>query len=282
MTSPAATLKVLYQTSKLPVALGVAGVVGWLTLLTTGHPYLGFGLLILCAWLAILNASMLRGKDRFNTNANWREQSRSETRATQQVQDRFPGVDLPISPGGMDPTNLLHLLDELDQLKPRHIVEIGPGVSTQVFAAWLRRHDRGGRVYSVEHDPYWTEQCHAWLKRNGLTGYAHIITAGLVDATSYGKPTKWYDPQTLKQELPKSIDLLLVDAPPSYPDPLARRAALELLADRITPGGVVLLDDGHREGETRVARLWMQHHPAFTGQLLDTPSGLWRLERVRE
>jgi len=279
VNSPAATIKVLYQTSKVPMLLVVVGVVGWLCLLAAGHPYLGFGLLILCGWLAILNASLLRGKDRFNTRSDWRQQSRSETRATQTVQDRFPGVELPISPAGMDPTNLLRLLDELDRLKPRHIVEIGPGVSTQVFAAWLRRHDRQGRVYSVEHDAYWSEQCDAWLKHNGLTDYATIITAPLVDTEAYGEPTHWYDPAALTDTLPGTIDLLLVDAPPSYPDETARRTALAVLADRVSPGGVVLLDDGNRPGETRVAELWLREHPGFTGELLETPSGLWRLER---
>jgi len=273
-------VKVIYQTSKVPVALGVVGIGGWLLLTAVGFTYTGFGTLVFCGWAAILNASLLGGKDRFNTNANWHEQSRSETRATRQVRDRFPGIDLPISPAGMDPTNLLHLIDELDRLKPKNIVEIGPGVSTQIFAGWLKQHDAPGHVYSVEHDAYWAEQCENWLKKNRLTDHAQLITAPLVQTASYGTPTKWYDPKIVKQSLPESIDLLLIDAPPSYPDELARRMALELLADRMSVGGVVLLDDGNRPGEVTVAELWLEHHPEFTGQLLDTPSGLWRLERV--
>ena len=60
--------------------------------------------------------------------------------------------------------------------------------------------------------------------------------------------------------MPERIDLIIIDGPPWTVHPLVRGAA-ERLFPRLSPGGIVLLDDAARPGERLVARRWRKRWP---------------------
>lgn len=129
---------------------------------------------------------------------------------------------LPVS---RDTANWLYLLTRT--AKARTIVEFGTsfGVSTLHLAAALRDNG-GGHLITTEFEPGKVLKAQANLKAAGL---ADLVEIRVGDAL-----------QTLSSDLPKAIDLVLLDgAKALYLDVLL---ALEY---RLAPGALVIADDAH-------------------------------------
>ena len=111
----------------------------------------------------------------------------------------------------------IHLLDE--RLRPEHAVfEYGAGYSTLYFAA------RCVAVTAVEHDRAWFEE----VRRLAPEHVALLHRAA--------GPGYW----NAAAESGRRYDLILVDG-------LERARCLPHALEALSPGGVVLLDDSHRE-----------------------------------
>ncbi|WP_439533867.1 class I SAM-dependent methyltransferase [Polymorphobacter sp.] len=146
------------------------------------------------------------------------------------------------------------MVDEIGQLRPRHVVELGSGATSLVAAQALAGHG-GGRLTSFDqHAPY-VASMPGWLAEHGLTADFRHAPLTLRDAAW---PGLWYD----LGDVPPVIDLLVIDGPPWTVHPYARGMA-ERLFDRIAPGGVIMLDDAARPGERVVARRWQRRWPDF-------------------
>ncbi len=94
-----------------------------------------------------------------------------------------------------------------------------------------------------------------WLRQHCL--HADLRFAPLVSPSG-----KWSDLWYELHGVPERIDLLLIDGPPWTIDPEGRAKAARLF-DRISPGGIVILDDAARPGERLVARTWKRDWPEF-------------------
>lgn len=142
----------------------------------------------------------------------------------------------------------------------RVVVECGSGRSTVVIARLLRERG-GGSVHSLEHDPAWAQLTRMRLAAEGLAAIATMIEAPLGPHRLAPAGCRWYAPWALG-ELPRRIDLLLVDGPPAGEEPIerSRYPALPALADRLAPGAVVILDDIARPGERWVLGRWEAEH----------------------
>jgi predicted O-methyltransferase YrrM len=150
-------------------------------------------------------------------------------------------------------TGFLHrIVDAIEELRPRTVVELGAGASTLVCAKALALHG-GGRLVSYDQHAGFVEATAQWLESQGAS--AELRHAPLTRSVS-GWPGQWYD----LTDLPDRIDLLIIDGPPWTVHPFVRGAA-ESLFDRLSPGAVVLLDDAARPGERIIARRWRQRHP---------------------
>lgn len=152
-------------------------------------------------------------------------------------------------------TALLHrIVDTIEALRPRQVVELGCGATSLVIARALERNG-GGRLTSFDQHADFLHATAAWLGEHGLS--ADFRHAPLAPAPR-GWPGHWYR----LTDVPGSIDLLVIDGPPWTIHPHVRGAA-ETLFDRIAPGGTVLLDDAARPGERVVARRWRARWPNF-------------------
>lgn len=145
-------------------------------------------------------------------------------------------------------TYLLHrIVDQIERLRPENVVELGSGATSLVIARALAGNG-GGTLYSYDqHEPF-VEQMRDWLAEHGLQAQFHHAPLTLRDPAW---PGIWYD----LDDVPGTIDLLVIDGPPWSVHPYARGIA-ECLFDRLTIGGMVLLDDAARPGERVVARRW--------------------------
>ena len=150
-------------------------------------------------------------------------------------------------------TGFLHrIVDAVEELRPATVVELGAGATTLVCAKALERNG-GGRLHSFDQHAGFVQATRQWLHEEGAEAR---LEAAPLQARVPGWPGQWYD----LPELPEQIDLLIIDGPPWSVHPYVRGAA-ECLFDRLSPGGMILLDDGARPGERVVARRWRKRWP---------------------
>ncbi|MCB2067907.1 MAG: class I SAM-dependent methyltransferase [Erythrobacter sp.] len=153
-------------------------------------------------------------------------------------------------------TGFLHrIVDAVEELRPANVVELGAGATTLVCAKALELNG-GGRLHSFDQHAAFVDATREWLREEGVT--ARLEAAPLL-AQVPGWPGSWYD---LPADLPATIDLLIIDGPPWSVHPFVRGAA-ECLFDRLSPGAIVLLDDGARPGERVVANRWRKNWPGM-------------------
>ncbi|MDX3901743.1 MAG: class I SAM-dependent methyltransferase [Sphingobium sp.] len=154
---------------------------------------------------------------------------------------------------------LRHIVREIARLRPAHVVELGAGASSLVAARALQLHG-GGQLHSFDQHGGFVDATRAWLADNGLS--VDIRHAPL-EAQVADWPGRWY----AIDNLPDQIDLIIIDGPPWSVHPLVRGAADSLFA-RLSPTGVVLLDDAARPGERLVARRWRERWPHIDFRLM--------------
>jgi predicted O-methyltransferase YrrM len=136
------------------------------------------------------------------------------------------------------------------------VVECGSGVSTLAIARTLGERE-SGRLYSLEHDGDWAQRVRRQLVEEATDGPVALLDAPLRPHPLAEPDCGWYDTAALAR-LPREIDLLLVDGPPGHlaANGQTRYPALPLLAGRLAPGALVILDDIDRQGELEVLGRW--------------------------
>lgn len=176
------------------------------------------------------------------------------------------------------PDCALLLTELISDERPALVVETGSGVSTLIIAYCLEQLGRG-RVVALDHDADYAAATRAELARHGLSAYATVVHAPLAPIELDGRMYRWYARDALEGLPP--IDLVVDDGPPRYLGDELRYAALPVLAPRMSPRGVYLLDVIGDEERANLAR-WAHSHPAFAQQLLDTRKGNAILRRASE
>lgn len=167
--------------------------------------------------------------------------------------------------------NVIQLVDE----RPEQIVELGSGRSTLLIAQRLE-HLGQGHVTSLDHLQEFADRTRTWLRELGGVERATVIHAPITDHELAGETWPWYSMEVAKNRLPDRIDLLVVDGPPGELRTDSRWPAVPLLLDRLAADAVVILDDGDRTDETRIAHSW---HELLGGEIRYLPGGKggWRL-----
>ncbi|HEU4728856.1 MAG TPA: class I SAM-dependent methyltransferase [Kofleriaceae bacterium] len=174
------------------------------------------------------------------------------------------------------PDFALLLTELIADERPELVVETGSGVSTLVIAYCLEKLGRG-RVVALEHDAGYAAATRAELERHGLSSYATVVHAPLEPLELDGERHRWYARAALA-DLPP-IDLVVDDGPPRYLGDMLRYASLPVLASRMAPRGVFVLDVIADEERAILAR-WSQELPEFRQLRLDTKKGNAILRRA--
>lgn len=166
---------------------------------------------------------------------------------------------------------LWRIVEAVERLRPREVVELGCGASSLVIAKALDMNG-GGRLSSYDQHAEFVESTGRWLAGHGLS--VAMRHAPLVEDSSSWSHS-WYD----LTSVPKEIDMLVIDGPPWAINPFIRGRA-EVLFDRIVPGGIILLDDAARPGERVVASRWQRDWPNFRFSMLPGAKGTLMGERL--
>lgn len=157
-------------------------------------------------------------------------------------------------------TSLLHkIADRILDAKPQLVVEFGAGASTLIAARALQINGAGRLISFDQHEDF-VIATRRWLGEHGLS--TDMRSVSLVPSPDRWRGL-WYD----HGPLPDDIDLMLIDGPCWTIHPFGRGAAASLF-DKISVGGMVMLDDGARPGERIVRRRWAKMFPNFDFELV--------------
>ncbi|CAN5414851.1 hypothetical protein BH10PLA1_BH10PLA1_03390 [soil metagenome] len=239
-----------------------------------GYPTLATGVLVVSCSLAVIAVT------RWTVSRFHREVRNEDIKhmivnvATMQaLRNRF-GKDIPVISGAsMQPANLSILLDFMDDLQPKKIVELGCGTSTFIVSAWLK-HRPEGRLISFDHLSGWTDVCRKKLKAMDLADRVDLNIVPLVPTEAMGRKVPWYDLSDYDALL-RDVDLLIVDGPPGIHTSMARFPAFHYFKSRMSASAAIYLDDGHREDEKTAAMEWGKARPDLQPTFFDTLTGCW-------
>jgi hypothetical protein len=167
------------------------------------------------------------------------------------------------------PDFLVILMNHALKTRPHVTVECGSGASTIILAR-CSQICGDGHVYSLEHDIAFAKKTRDRLSMAGLTNWATVVHAPLIDYLIGGRIWQWYS----LGDLPDlSIDLLVVDGPPMPLGKMIRYPAGPLLLPKLSEAGTVFLDDTHRPGEKAIIELWTAEHSNFISEEFQTEKG---------
>jgi hypothetical protein len=186
---------------------------------------------------------------------------------------------LPWTVSAMRPAGLVAVLNEIVVNQRRSIVELGGGVSTHYIGRVLRQ--RGGHLWTVEHDGQWADQLERQLAEEGLGDLVTVVRAPLTGASSpWDDDAVWYDRDLLAAAFAgTSVDLLIVDGPPAWQAGKghARYPAAGFFAPVLAADYAIILDDINRGGEQDIMDAWERELSiTFERRLLNGVIGIGR------
>jgi hypothetical protein len=140
-------------------------------------------------------------------------------------------------------------------LRPRHILELGSGLSTRLLSRAAAQLNNGCQISSVDHDPQYNWDASAKVPDEGANVSFHL--APLVVREFGGKLCGAYLIQPPKLASISPVDLAVIDGPPVNLG--GREGTLYQLMDFARPGTIVLLDDSKRPEEKAAIRAWQDN-----------------------
>lgn len=171
------------------------------------------------------------------------------------------------------PDLLWIVVEELIQRQAKACVELGAGVSTLVLARVIRAQKLDCKLTAVEHDATYAARIREQVFSEGLEHIVTVIDAPLQPVAVEGYEGPWYSREVWVENLGR-IDILLVDGPPKSYHPAIRSAAVPVLASRLAPGALIVLDDARRKPERRALTAWTNMLPGSATEYRDTGHGI--------
>ncbi|SDI96690.1 Methyltransferase domain-containing protein [Vreelandella titanicae] len=170
----------------------------------------------------------------------------------------------PLRGWATSPDVLLRLHTHIMATQPRVVVEFGSGASTLVIADALRQNGIG-QLISIEHSEHYGAQTLSTLKGEYLQAWVDLRVGTLeawegehLNPEDAEKPSFWY-PSSLLADVEK-VDLLWVDGPPGATCLFSRYPALPALADKLSTGAEVWMDDTIRQEEKEICESWAKDY----------------------
>ena len=185
------------------------------------------------------------------------------TDAIQQALREAPQVDLswiqppPTADGWtLAPDALRFVTKMVEVLRPRHILELGSGLSTRLLSRAAGSLSPKCVISSVDHDPQFNwGSGGAAVEEGGAKVKFHL--APLVVREFGGKLLGAYLIQPAKLASQRPADLVVIDGPPVNLG--GREGTLYQIMDVARPGTLVLLDDSKRPEERAALRAWQDN-----------------------
>jgi hypothetical protein len=182
---------------------------------------------------------------------------------------------LPKTRGWAASPDFLRLIyEQIRKEEPDLVVELGSGSST-IIAGHALRQNGTGRALSFDHLEEYAHQSRETVSSHDLEGYCKVLTAPLTTYSLNGGTWKWYELENFDPE--ETIDLVIVDGPPSELQDLSRYPALPLLSEWFSEDTTLIVDDGDRNEEKKMIRRWTKEKSNIKHQYMETEKGAYVL-----
>lgn len=160
---------------------------------------------------------------------------------------------LPLTSSSLRPSTLLAIVNDLSLNQRTNVVEFGSGISTVVLARKIAIDNLNCNVLSIDESDDWSRQVNEWIGVEREPS-ARSVVAPL--RKSRNSESVWYD--LSKVQLPRHIDLVVVDGPSTVNQALMRprRYAAHAVSDHLASSFGILIDDVHRKQESEDVQLW--------------------------
>lgn len=167
-----------------------------------------------------------------------------------------PGEHVPLTSWSAYPATALMLTEHVRELSADStVLELGSGATTVWMALASRRRGGDVRIVSLEASADFAEVTRTAVRRNGVDDLVDLRVAGLDAVTTKHGEQQWYEAPSWSDLT--GIGLLFIDGPPGGTGPQARYPAVELLADRLAAGAIVVIDDADRDDEKAMLADWL-------------------------
>lgn len=165
------------------------------------------------------------------------------------------------------------LVREITLNRPRTIVELGSGVSTQIIGRMLKEAG-DGKLYSLDHEAAWADQTRRHIQASGLGDFVEVLDAPLAKQTFNGQEYQWYQLPEQVRRL-EAIDLIIIDGPPQSlaPGGTPRYPALPAFISQLSHKALLYIDDAKRPQEQEMIAQWLRDFPQFESRMYDTAPG---------
>lgn len=138
--------------------------------------------------------------------------------------------------------------------KPKNIVELGSGISTQFICHLIKDRELNSKLYSIDHSREYLKKTIRNLQVSDLDDYANPLHCPMKKQKLKDADWNWYDINL--KAIPK-IDLLIVDGPVAAESKHARYPAIPVLLDKLNHNAKIILDDYYRKDESEIVQKWL-------------------------
>ncbi len=188
-----------------------------------------------------------------------------------------PTVPLPLMTGWAAQPELIYtIIREISFEEPKTIFEIGSGSSTIISSLFLKNKNIG-KITSIDHDEKYFSHNLSELQTYGVSDIVDLNHCPLIEQNIGEKKYIWYDLSNV--DIPKSIDMLVIDGPPFKTSKHVRYPALPLLYDYLSDNAIIILDDANRKDESEIIELWIKLYPNLKLKFIDSDKGVAILKK---
>jgi len=199
-----------------------------------------------------------------------------ESRAMTNIRPLLRSGPLDVDGWALPAETCERLVREIRARRPQTIVECGSGASTVLIASCLRTFDINGHIVSLDHEPKYAESTRERLHQEEVSEYATVLTTPLATVRIGERQLDWYDFDP-KEHIESPVDVLLVDGPPWHVGVRARFPAVPILEEHLARDCFILLDDGDRDDERKIAGEWEAMLETHEAELSGTWKPFWTL-----
>lgn len=151
------------------------------------------------------------------------------------------------------------MVELLERLQPRSILEFGTGYSSLVFARYAEQKD-GVTIISLEHDSHWYHKQLQILESLGVGAQVNLVLASVKLEQGEQGPEAVYD-QSILGRYDNNFDMVFVDGPvgSKFGGP-GRKGTIRQAIEKTKSGGLILLHDALREEEFSLIKAYTKNN----------------------
>lgn len=263
---------------------GIGAIMGWIAFplfpmlsMPTGFVLGSLGMILFISLIAFF-FSLLSDSitNQFNFLFKQLHETEGELRSMINIRPLLGQTLVPFGEWSIDGRFGEKLIRLLLEERPGLVLECGSGTST-VLAAQCLNQIGSGRIVALEHLGKFAAATRQRLREGRLENIATVLETPLREWSLNGINMSWYNFKPAAH-LHQQIDLLIVDGPPGNTGHLARYPALPILKEWLSPGGIILLDDGNRDDEREIAERWIKELNT-TSEFLPAGKGAWIIRK---